>query len=238
MSAIGSFCAAHNLKIVEDGAEALGASYDGKPVGCLGDVSCFSLYANKLITCGEGGMIGTNDERIASRARALRSLCFGAKPESRYTHEEVGFSFRLSGLQAAFANAQLEFVSEAVARINEAYEHYERMLGDETNLDRPSAAMEATICPWGYIVLLRGASRKQRLAVQQSMARAGVETRALFTPLHKQPFYKAKTMERFPCAENAERCGIHLPLFVDMKDREVAYVVSSLLAAIEKNCRN
>jgi perosamine synthetase len=91
---------------VEDAAEAHGAEYRGARCGGLGDLSCFSFYANKIVTTGEGGMILTDDEAAAERLRSLRNLCF--QPERRFYHTELGHNYRLTNIQAAIGLAQLE----------------------------------------------------------------------------------------------------------------------------------
>src|SRR5207249_9315536 len=101
----------HELWVVEDCAEAHGALYQGKKVGSLGDMGCFSFYANKVITTGEGGMITTNNADLAEKARLLRNLAF-TKP--RFRHEEVGFNYRLTNLQAGIGVAQLERIEESI----------------------------------------------------------------------------------------------------------------------------
>jgi perosamine synthetase len=104
----------YNLLIIEDAAEAIGLNYKGKPCGSFGDISTFSFYPNKLITSGEGGMIVTDDETLAERCRSLRNLCF--KPEKRFVHDEMGWNFRMTNLQAAVGLAQLEQLSESVIK--------------------------------------------------------------------------------------------------------------------------
>ena len=98
----------YNLKIIEDAAEVHGQIYKGKPCGSFGDISTFSFYPNKHITTGEGGMIVCNDDALAQKCRSLRNLCF--KPERRFVHDELGWNFRITNLQAAIGLAQLELV--------------------------------------------------------------------------------------------------------------------------------
>ena len=105
---------AHDLYVIEDCAEALGAVYRGKRVGLAGDVSCFSFYGNKIITTGEGGMVVTKDARWAERVRVLRD--HGMRPSKRYWHDEVGYNYRMTNLQAALGVAQLEGVRSFVEK--------------------------------------------------------------------------------------------------------------------------
>jgi perosamine synthetase len=104
----------YNLKIIEDAAEMHGQTYRGRPCGSFGELSAFSFYANKHITTGEGGMIVTDDGQLADRCRSLRNLCF--VPEKRFVHEELGWNFRMTNMQAALGLAQLEQLDEFVKK--------------------------------------------------------------------------------------------------------------------------
>jgi perosamine synthetase len=105
----------NNLRVVEDAAEALGARVSGQPVGSFGDLAIFSFYANKVLTTGEGGMVVTNDLELCERVRSKRNLCFGADEETRFIHDDIGFNYRMTNLQAAVGLAQLQHLDEAVA---------------------------------------------------------------------------------------------------------------------------
>ena len=125
----------HNLVIIEDAAEAHGAEYKGRKCGGLGDISCFSFYANKIITTGEGGMVLTNNPEYAEKARSLRNLCF--RKEHRFYHTELGYNFRLTNLQAAIGLAQLERVDELVNRKCWMGQAYTERLRDVEGLELP-----------------------------------------------------------------------------------------------------
>lgn len=104
---------ANQVALVEDAAEALGATVGTRPVGTFGDLSCFSLYANKAITTGEGGFVATDSAELADKLRWKRNLCFGTDEESRFTHEALGYNFRMGALQAAFGLAQPRHLDDA-----------------------------------------------------------------------------------------------------------------------------
>jgi perosamine synthetase len=105
----------YGLLIIEDAAQAIGLEYKGRPCGSFGDISTFSFYSNKLITSGEGGMIVTDNEELAERCRSLRNLCF--QPAKRFVHDEMGWNFRMTNLQAAVGLAQLERLSESNTKL-------------------------------------------------------------------------------------------------------------------------
>ena len=125
----------HNLKIIEDAAEAHGLEYKGKKCGSFGDTSIFSFYSNKLVTTGEGGMILTDDESLATRFESLRNLCF--KPEKRFVHDELGWNLRMSNLQAAVGVAQLERLNEFVIKKREMGKKYLELLSGIDEIELP-----------------------------------------------------------------------------------------------------
>ena len=116
----------HGLTVIEDAAQAIGQTYEGRQCGSFGEISCFSFYANKHIATGEGGMILCDDDALAARARSLRNLCF--KPERRFVHEELGWNYRMSNLQAAVGLAQFEKLDAHIARKRELGRRYESLL--------------------------------------------------------------------------------------------------------------
>ena len=117
----------HGLKIIEDAAQMHGQTYKGKPCGSFGDISTFSFYPNKHITTGEGGMVVVDEPELAERCRSLRNLCF--KTGKRFEHDELGWNFRMSNLQAAVGLAQLERLDEFVERKRQMGQRYTQLLG-------------------------------------------------------------------------------------------------------------
>ena len=217
---IVSIAREHRLVVVEDAAEALGATINDRYVGALADVGCHSLYANKVITCGEGGMLTTNDEEIQRRARWKANMCFGRDPETRFTHEEIGYNYRLSSLQAAVGVAQLEHLHAAAQRKVEIAERYDRGLAGIGGITRPPAAAWVRNVYWAYGILVDerefGVGRE---TVQRLLQQAGVETRRMFTPVHRQPFLDLRLPDSdFPTSLKLARDGILLPSFVDLSD--------------------
>ena len=151
----------HGLAIIEDAAEVHGAEYlagrnTAQPAwrrcGSFGTLSCFSFYANKLITTGEGGMVLTDDAKLAEKARSFRNLCFQAN--RRFHHEELGFNFRLTNLQAALGVAQLERIEEIIDRKRWIGQEYTRRLAGIKNLRLPVEEPWARNVYWMYGVVL------------------------------------------------------------------------------------
>lgn len=215
----------HDLSVVEDAAEAHGAEYKGKRTGSLGDVGCFSFYANKIITTGEGGMIVTNNEELAEKAKWLRAHAFG-KHGKHFYHETLGFGYRMSGVQAALGLAQLERIDDFVSsRISNA-KLYNSLLS-ELN-DRIKLAPEASWAKnvyWMYSILLEKNFGMSRQDFMDNLASMGIETRTFFYPIHMQPVYLEKfTDQSFPVADDISKRGVNLPSGTGLTTDEVSYV--------------
>jgi perosamine synthetase len=233
----------HGLALVEDAAEAHGARYLSRrghgtpawrPCGSFGRVSCFSFYANKLITTGEGGMLVTDDDELARRARSLRDL--GLQPSRRFRHEELGFNFRLSSLQAALALPQIDRIEALLQRKREMAEDYGRRL-EGLPLQRPAEREWARSSFWMYGVVLHESAGLDAGELACHLAGAGVETRPFFLGMHEQPALQGHGLfagERYPVAERLARRGLYLPsgLGLTAADRErVGEAVRSALRA-------
>jgi len=215
----------HDLFVIEDAAEAHGAEYKGRRTGSLGDAGCFSFYANKIITTGEGGMIVTNDEELAERAKWLRAHAFG-KHGKHFYHEALGFGYRMSGLQAALGLAQLERIDDFVSsRINNAklYNSLLSEVGGKITL--PPEASWAKNVYWMYSILLEKNFGMSRQDFMDNLARVGIETRTFFYPVHMQPVYSENfRKERFPVADDISKRGVNLPSGTGLTTEEVSYV--------------
>jgi len=211
----------HNLAIIEDAAEVHGAEYLSKrgtpqPVwrrcGSFGSLSCFSFYANKLITTGEGGMILTDDPNLAEKARTLRNLCFQAN--RRFYHDELGFNFRLTNMQAALGVAQLERIEDIIARKRWMGREYSRQLAGIRGLQLPVEEQWARSVYWMYGVVLSETSGMDANAFAEALKKRGIETRPFFLGLHEQPVFHKRGLflrERYPIAERISRQGLYLP---------------------------
>jgi perosamine synthetase len=220
----------HGLTIVEDAAEAHGAQYLSRhgreaPVwrrcGSFGRVSCFSFYANKLITTGEGGMLVTDDDELARKARSLRDL--GFQPSRRFRHEELGFNFRLSSLQASLALSQIDRIDGLLARKRRMAEDYGRRLGSLAALQLPCEREWARSSFWMYGVVLRESAGFDAAELARRLAEAGVETRPFFLGMHEQPALLGRGLfagERYPVAERLARRGLYLPSGLGLTDAE------------------
>lgn len=219
----------HGLYLVEDAAEAHGAEYKGRKAGSLGDVGCFSFYANKIITTGEGGMLITNDVSLAERAKWLRAHAFGRGGKHFY-HEELGFGYRLSGMQGALGLSQLERAQQSVdtkRRNASLYNELLSVLGGKISLP-PEAAWARNVY-WMYSVLVRGSASASRNGLIEHLERDGIESRTFFYPIHSQPAYSSLAGRvPFPIADELSGNGINLPSGNNLTEAEIHTVCESV----------
>jgi perosamine synthetase len=218
----------HGLYVIEDAAEAHGAEYKGKRVGSIGDVSCFSFYANKIITTGEGGMITTNDDKIAEKVRKLRDQGYNLSMRKWLIHDVLGYNYRLTNLQAAVGLAQLERIEEFISKHRENAFYYNSLLKSIRGVTLPPEMPWARNVYWMYTILIDeevlGISRDN---LMKKLETYGIDTRAAFLPIHLQPPYKdIYVNEEYPVAELLGRRGISLPSGNSITREAIEYVVS------------
>ncbi|MCX7386135.1 MAG: DegT/DnrJ/EryC1/StrS family aminotransferase [Planctomycetales bacterium] len=201
----------YHLAIIEDAAEMHGQTYRGRPCGGFGDISTFSFYANKHITTGEGGMILTNDLQLADRCRSLRNLCF--LPHKRFVHEELGWNFRLTNLQAAVGLAQLESLDKTVLLKRKIGSQYRSLLQwcADASFQPASMPYADNVC-WVFgLVSEKGVDAS---TVMKALAEVGIGTRPFFWPMHEQPVFNRQGLfvgSSYPTAEKLARFGWYLP---------------------------
>jgi perosamine synthetase len=213
----------HNLMVIEDAAEAHGAEYKGRRVGGIGDIGCFSFYANKIITTGEGGMVVTNNKEYAERAWMLKSLAFGFGTDNKFIHHDIGFNYRMPNLQAAIGLAQLEKIDFLIEKKRELAAYYNEHLKDIPELQLPVEKPYAKNVYWVYHVVLQGA-----LAGRRSEVFAEMEKREAFMPYNVQKESITKGLAKpgdCPVAENIGANGFYLPSGPILSDEEKEYVV-------------
>ena len=220
----------NGLVVVEDAAEAHGASHDGRPVGSLGAVAAFSLYGNKIITSGEGGALVTDDPEIAEAARSLRDHAFS--PERHFWHRRLAFNYRMSNLQAAVAVAQLERLDLLVARRRAIAARYGATLAGTPGLELTPAARIPGAVPWMYGLTVGERFGTTRDELREHLAERGIETRCFFVPIHLQPIYR-RTFggQRYPVAERLGQTGLYLPSGPSLSDDDVDYIAAAVLGA-------
>ena len=216
----------YHLFVVEDAAEAHGAEYNGRKVGSFGDLSCFSFYGNKIITSGEGGIVLTNNQKMAQRCRYLKNLCF--QEPKRFWHNDLGFNYRMTNLQAALALAQFERIEELVERRRRNAQLYGELLSDVSGLTLPVEKNGVKNVFWMLGVVVEKSFGLARDQLRKRLFDKGVETRNFFIPMHQQPIIKrmgfVSKKDRYPVAEKLGRCGMYLPSGGDLNKREIQYI--------------
>jgi len=222
-------CERYKLVLIEDAAEAHGQTYYGKPCGSFGEISTFSFYPNKHITTGEGGMFMTDRHDLAARCRLLRNLCF--TPEKRFVHEELGFNFRMTNLQAALGVAQLEKLDNTVIRKREIGLRYHQNLKSQDYFQLPvqeTAFAKNIYWVFGLVILN---SRVEGEEMIKKLAEAGIGSRPFFWCMHEQPIFKKMGLfsgEMYPVAERLARKGFYLPSGIALTDAEIDEVCATL----------
>ncbi len=216
------------LLIIEDCAEAHGATVRGRMTGSFGDMSCFSFYANKIITTGEGGMVLTNDDRLAERLRLLRNLAFTTP---RFYHELAGFNFRMTGLQAAIGSVQLRRIEAIIERKRTIARLYSDHLASVPGLQLPAEMPWARNVYWMYAVMVLPEFGITRDELAERLRADGIDTRTFFCPMNQQPFLRAQDGFRdtaCPVADRLWQCGLYLPSSLSLDGPAIAAIARSI----------
>lgn len=224
-------CERHGIALVEDAAEALGARFvigrfAGRQVGTVGKLGCYSFNGNKVITCGAGGMLVTDDETLARRAKHLTTQA--RLPGLAYRHDEVGYNYRLSNLSAALGVAQLEQLPGFLERKREHARVYDAAFADRAGLVRPPRLSWADSSYWLYSLLVErqqfGASRDELV---QRLIDGGVESRPIWSALHTMPMFAgARLLGSGAVAEGLAARGLSLPSSVQLTDAQQQRVIT------------
>jgi perosamine synthetase len=227
MDPINTLAEKHGLWVIEDAAEAVGATYKGRKVGALARCATFSFFGNKIITTGEGGMITTDDDALAARMRLYRGQ--GMDLNRRYWFPVIGYNYRMTNIAAAIGLAQLERIDhhlESRQRVAAWYEQHLAPLGDK--IVRPTAANWAGHVWWMYSILVGEGAGVSRDQVMADLAAENIETRPLFFPLHVLPPYRDARRGPVAVAEDCAARGVNLPTFGAMTEADVIRVARAL----------
>lgn len=232
MSPILALAKKHNLKIIEDAAEMIGQDYKARKCGSFGDISTFSFYPNKHVTTGEGGMVVTDDDKLAERCKMLRNLCF--TPKKRYVHEEIGWNYRMTNMQAALGVAQLEQIESNVKRKREIGYRYSNNLKDLKCLQLPLKRTDyAENIFWVYGIMADDEALAVR--IQKGLNDRKIGTRTFFWPMHQQPVFKNMGLFQnniFPNAEKMARQGFYIPSGLAITNEEIDIVSSHIITIV------
>ncbi|MFA6362424.1 DegT/DnrJ/EryC1/StrS family aminotransferase [Methanoregula sp.] len=227
----------HHLAIIEDAAEAHGAEYHShhnntkswKRCGSFGTMSCFSFYANKLVTTGEGGMVITDDETLAKKARAYRDLCF--QPPRRFYHEHLGNQYRLTNMQAALGVAQMARIDEIIAKKRWMAQEYTKRLQNVPEIQLPAEEPWAKSVYWMYALGLSDTCGMDNTECAKRLYEKDVDTRPFFIGMHEQPALHKLGLfkdEKYPVAERIARKGFYLPSGLTITKEQINTVADAV----------
>lgn len=222
MDPLTALAEGRGLRVVEDAAEAHGALYRDRPCGAFGDLSCFSFYANKIITTGEGGMVVTDDPELAHRLRYLRNLAF--EPERRFLHREIAYNYRLTNLQAAVGVGQVERLPQLVEIKRRMGHRYNELLQDCPGIARPVERAWAHNVYWMYGLVLEDDVPFDAQGLADRLRDRHVDTRPFFLGMHEQPVFHGMGLfqnEQYPVTERIASRGLYLPSGMALTDDQL-----------------
>lgn len=224
----------HDLYIIEDCAEAHGAEYKGKKVGCFGDISCFSFYGNKIITTGEGGICLTNNEELAEKMRILRD--HGMDTKKRYWYNVVGYNYRMTNLQAAIGVAQLTKINRFIDKKRKIAKWYKEGLKylKENGLIILHPEMPWAKCVyWMYSIIITEKFGMNRDEFLKLLGPRGIETRPFFYPINTLPPYK-NYENNLDFSESISLKGLNLPSSITLEKKEIDYIIDNISKIVEE----
>ncbi len=217
------------LAVIEDAAEAHGAEYHGRRAGGIGTMACFSFYANKIVTTGEGGMVVTDDAKLAEHARSLRNLCF--RRDQRFLHSELGYNFRMTNLQAAIGVAQIGKIEDHVLRKRKMAARYSERLRGIRGLQLPVERPKVKNVYWMYGVVLDDSVPMDAAALAVRLREQGVDTRPFFLGMHEQPVLRELGLfagESYPVSNRLARRGLYLPSGLGLDEAQIDTVCAAV----------
>jgi perosamine synthetase len=229
MRRLMKIAARHDLRVVEDAAEAHGAEVEGRRVGSFGDMACYSFYANKIVTTGEGGMVVTRSDHYADRLRSLRNLCF--RPERRFYHTEIGHNYRLTNLQAAIGVAQVDRVEDHIRRKRKMAGIYRDRLSDLSQISLPVEREWAKNVYWMYCLVLAEDVAFDAVEFARRLRARGIDTRPLFLGMHEQPVLRERGLfagGSYPVTERLARRGLYVPSGLNLTEAQMERVCAAV----------
>lgn len=235
MDAILTIAIRHNLLVIEDACEAIGAEYKGRRAGGFGQAAVFAFYPNKQITTGEGGMIVTRDAALAAKMRALRNQG-RYDSEDWFEHQEVGYNYRISEINCALGIEQLKRIDEILRKREAVAQAYRRRLETLSELILPPTQITGARISW-FVYVVRLAERftsRQRDALQAHLLGQGIRCARYFAPIHLQPSYRDWKNIHLPVTESHAARTLALPFFNNLSESEIDQVASALQSGIAK----
>jgi perosamine synthetase len=232
LAPILSWAAASGLTVIEDASQGLGLEHGGRPCGSFGAISIASLYANKLVTTGEGGMVLCDEDHLANRCRSLRNLCFGPQ---RFVHQELGWNYRITAMQAALGVSQLARWDRLVETKRSIGQRYRAALGGIPSFAvAPDALPHARNVWWVFGLVTRKDAGFTREDVTRHLAEHGIGSRPFFWGMHEQPALAGRiTAVQLPFTEALARTGFYLPSGVGLSKEDQQHVIGAILSFVD-----
>ena len=235
MDKIQKICRLYKLYLIEDASEMIGQKYKKKVCGSFGDVSTFSFYVNKHITTGEGGMIVTNDKKIHNKINELKNLSFGKK--NRFNHDDIGWNYRFTNLQAALGLSQLNRIKQIVKKkIQIGQFYYDNLINNNKIIIQPKELSYAENIYWVFGILLKSNTKYKLNEIRKKLKNKNIETRSFFWPMNKQFIYNKMGLfrkEKYPSAEYLANNGFYIPSGLGITKREQIYIVKQINSIIK-----
>jgi perosamine synthetase len=225
-------CRKNKIILVEDAAEVIGQKLNNKLCGSYGDISIFSFYANKQITTGEGGMITTNSKKLYKQSKSLRNLCFGK--QDRFNHEDIGWNYRMTNLQASLGVSQLKRIRSIVGRRHRVGNEYFQKLKNNKNIYIPETTRSyAKNIYWVIAFVITNKDLKiDGKKLMKMLLKYGIQTRPFFWPMHKQKVFKEKykinTSGKYKNSEYISKYGLYLPSSLDIKSNQIKFICNKV----------
>jgi len=224
----------YDLKIIEDAAQMHGQEYRGKKCGSFGDISIFSFYPNKHITTGEGGMVLCDSKKLDERVKSFRNLCFTS---DRFIHEELGYNYRMTNMQAALGVAQLENINQIIKKKRKIGQIYNKLLKDIKSIILPLEKDEnCENIYWVYSIMLKDDLSYNAKDIIKKLGNKKIGTRPFFYPMHKQPIFNKMGLflnSNLPHSEKLYEKGFYIPsglALTEEQQEEVSMVLHDVLA--------
>lgn len=221
--------AKHNLKVIDDSCEAIGAEYKGRKLGQFGDAAAFAFYPNKQMTTGEGGVIVTNDDDIAKLCRSMRNQGRG-ETGAWLEHERLGYNYRMTEMSAALGISQLKRLESFLKKREQVAQMYTERLS-KLEFVRPAVVRPYVRMSW-FVYVVTLAEGLHRDPVMKALAERGIPTRGYFSPVHLQPYIRKQLGTKegmLPVTESVAQRTIALPFHGNMSETEVDQVVEALV---------
>ncbi len=227
-----------NIKIIEDAAEVIGLKYKNKICGSFGDLSTFSFYANKHITTGEGGMILTNNKKLYSKCKSLRNLSFSNSYFDRYNHDDIGWNYRMTNLQAALGCGQLKNIKKIIARKREIGKiYYDAFKKNKMLILQEHKNNYSSNIYWVFGIVLKKKVNTTRDQLMKKLLKLNIDTRPFFLSMNEQKIFKKIGLfkkDKMPNSEYLSKNGFYLPSGLGIKNSELRYVIKNLNKILKK----